>query len=302
MKKIAKYCISIIGMLLLIILLLGYSNLGNLSVNENKENHFLKIGKEKIRFSQKGNGKDILLIHGTPGSIEDWTEIMEPLSENFRVTAFDRLGHGFSTSNQYSYHLKDNAILVENIIKKLKLKSPLIVGHSYGGSIAAYMAVNSKLKEIDYIIMDSPLYTYQPTNIYKIIATPVIGKGIAFLSSFTIAEDRIKEGVLAQFEATKKNAIDKVIKERQRIWSQPKVIFSKSKESVNYQDDLNSISNKYKNINTKVTIITSTFLNDCERIHKEVANSELIFMKKTGHYIQLEHPLKMIEIISKRRK
>ena len=52
MKKIAKYCISIIGIILLIIVLLGYTNLGNLSVNENQENHFLEIGKEKIRYSK----------------------------------------------------------------------------------------------------------------------------------------------------------------------------------------------------------------------------------------------------------
>jgi pimeloyl-ACP methyl ester carboxylesterase len=307
MKRITKYCILIIGILLLLIVLLGYSNIGNLPENENQENHFLKIGKEKIRFSQKGNGKDILLIHGTPGSIEDWTEIIDSLSQNYRVTTFDRLGHGFSSSNQYTYHLKDNAILVENLIKKLNLKSPLIVGHSYGGSIVAYMAVNSGQKDISYIIIDSPLYEYKPSKTYKLISTPVLGKGIALFSSYTVADNQIKKGVSSLFKSLEKERINELVKERQPIWSQPKVIYSKSKESVNYQDDLNSISSKYKSIDSKVTIITgrdsiSTFRNDCEKLNREIPHSELIIIEKTGHYIQLEKPLNVIEIINERMK
>ncbi|MGS0528014.1 alpha/beta fold hydrolase [Zobellia nedashkovskayae] len=301
-KRIIKYFFATIGILLFVIVLLGYTNLGNLPINENQKNHFVTIGNEKIRFSQKGNGKDILLIHGTPGSIEDWNEIIDTLSQNYRVTAFDRLGHGFSSSNQYTYHLKDNALLVKNLIKQLNLKSPLIVGHSYGGSIAAFMAVNSELKDIEYIIIDSPLYKYQPSKIYKLVATPIFGKGIALFSSYTIAEKQIKNGVSSLFKSVDNEKINELVKERQIIWSQPKVIYSKSKESVNYLDDLNSISNKYKNIISKITVITgkdsiSTFREDCEKFNREVPNSELVILENTGHYIQLEKPLNVIEII-----
>jgi len=306
-KRIIKYCFSAIGILLFIIVLLGYTNLGNLPIKENQKNHFLTIGSEKIRISQKGEGKDILLIHGTPGSIEDWNGIIDSLSKDYRVTAFDRLGHGFSSSNQYNYHIKDNAILVENLIKQLGLKSPLIVGHSYGGSIVAFMAVNSELKNIEYIIIDSPLYKYRPSNIYKLVATPILGKGIALFSSYTIANNQIKDGVSSLFKSLEKEKINELVKERQIIWSQPKVIYSKSKESINYLNDLNSISEKYKNINSKITLITgkdsiNTFKNDCEKFNQEVSNSELIILENTGHYIQLEKPSTVIKIIKERMK
>jgi len=304
-KKIIKYSFTSIGVILLIATLLDYTNLGNLPTTEYKKTQYLTIGEERIRCFQKGTGKDVLLIHGTPGSIEDWNGIIDSLSKNYRVTAFDRLGHGFSSSNQYTYHLKDNATLVEDLIKELKLKSPLIVGHSYGGSIAAFMAVNSKLKDLEYMIIDSPLYEHQPSWLYRLVAMPVFGKGIALVSSFTIANHQIKKGVSSLFKSLEKEVIDDFVKERQVIWSQPKVIYSKAKESVNYSDDLNSISKKYKTINSKITIITgkdakSTFRNDCEKFNSEVANSELIILENTGHYIQLEKPLTIIKIIRKR--
>lgn len=301
-KKVVKRCIFIFVTLLFIIGFLGYTNLGNLSIGESPQNSFLKINDETIRFSQNGKGKDILLIHGTPGSIEDWIHIVDTLSKNFRVTSFDRFGHGFSSSNNYTYHLKDNAELVEKLIKKLQLKDPLIIGHSYGGSTAAQMAVNSRNKNLRYIIIDSPLYEYSPSKIYQLVATPILGKGIALLSSFTIANTHIKKGVSPLFKFLEREKAVKLIEERQRLWSQPKVIYSKSKESVHYISDLNLISNQYKNIDSKITVITgrdsiTTFRNDCEKFHSEVLNSNLIIFDNVSHYIQFDKPKELVQII-----
>ncbi|MDH7445257.1 alpha/beta fold hydrolase [Aquimarina sp. 2201CG14-23] len=304
-KKIIKYCVLGLAIFFFIITLLGYTNLGNLSITESSENIFVNIENEKIRISQKGNGKDILLIHGSPGSIEDWNSIVDALAKTYRVTTFDRAGHGFSSSNEYTYHIKDNAILVERLIEQLGLKDPLIVGHSYGGSTAAYMAVHSDLKELKYIILDSPLYKSRSRGIYKLISTPVIGKGIALASSYTIANSQIRDGVTPIFKSIKEEKIQELVKERQRMWSQPKVIYTKSMESINYQDDLNLISHKYKNIVSDITIITAkdsinTLRKDCEKFHSEVLNSELIILDNTGHYIQFDKSNDLIEVIHRK--
>ncbi len=304
-KNIIKYSILGIAILVLVLIILGYTNLGNLSTTKNQENVFVTIENEKIRILQKGSGKDILLIHGSPGLIEDWNSIFDSLAKNYRVTAFDRLGHGYSSSNTYTYHIKDNAILAEKLIAQLELKNPLIVGHSYGGSTAAYMATHSDLKDTKYIIIDSPLYTSRLRKIYKLVSTPVIGKGIALFSSYTIAKSQIRDGVAPIFKSLGKEKINELVKERQQIWSQPKVIYTKSKESVNYQEDLDLMSHKYKNIVSNITIITvkdslNTLRTDCEKFHSEVKNSELLILDKTGHYIQFDKPQELITVI--RRK
>ncbi len=307
-KNIIKYSVLGIAILVLVLIVLGYTNLGNLSTTKNRENVFVNIENEKIRILQKGSGKDILLIHGSPGLIEDWNSIFDSLAKNYRVTAFDRLGHGYSSSNTYTYHIKDNAILAEKLIARLGLKNPLIVGHSYGGSTAAYMATHSDLKYIKYIkyvIIDSPLYTSRLRKIYKLVSTPVIGKGIALFSSYTIAKGQIRDGVAPIFKSLGEEKINELVKERQQIWSQPKVIYTKSKESVNYQEDLNLMSHKYKNIASNITIITGkdslgTLRTDCEKFHLEVKNSELLILDKTGHYIQFDKSQELIAAI--RRK
>ncbi len=84
-KKIIKYSFTSIGVILLIATLLGYTNLRNLPTTENKKTQYLTIGKERIRCFQKGTGKDVLLIHGTPGSIEDWNGIIDSLSKDYMM-------------------------------------------------------------------------------------------------------------------------------------------------------------------------------------------------------------------------
>lgn len=305
--KIIKYSFTIMVIILLIGIILGQTNLGNFDQNEIDENNYITIGAEKIRYLQKGEGKDILFIHGTPGSIEDWLEVMDSLAQNFRVTAFDRLGHGFSTSNEYNYHLKDNAALTEQLIDKLDLKSPLIVGHSYGGSVATYMAVHSELKDLEYVIIDSPFYELEPSLINQVVSAPFLGKGLAFLSTYTLAKSQIKNGVTPMFKSTEGEKLENYIKERQEIWSQPKVIYSNSKEIKNLQGDLVSMSTHYKNTNAKMTLITEedtvdTFREGTEKLHSELKNSELIIISNTGHYIQLEQASKIIKIIGEKAK
>ncbi|WP_109301918.1 alpha/beta fold hydrolase [Aquimarina sp. AU474] len=301
-KKIIAYVTLGLGICILTLISLGHTNLGNLPTTENSENNFVTVRNEKIRILQKGNGKDVLFIHGSPGLIEDWNSIFDSLAQNYRVTAFDRPGHGYSSSNEYTYHIQDNALIVEELITKLKLKDPLIVGHSYGGSTIAYMVTNGGLKNLKYIIIDSPLYRSRSALIYKLVSTPLIGKGIAVLSSYTIAKGKIKDGVTPIFKSINKEKIDELVKERQKIWSQPKVIYSKSKETVNYQSDLDLMSDKYKNITSDITIISgtdslSTLRKDCEKFHTEVKNSKLILLDQTGHYIQFDKAEEVLAII-----
>ena len=288
--------------IIILILLINFSGLEKKTKLKDPNARFIKINNEKIRYSQKGTGKDILLIHGTPGFIEDWNTITADLSTKYRVTAFDRMGHGYSSANDYSYHIKDNAVFIKELVHQLNLQSPLVIGHSYGGSIIAYMATKEILKNVNYIIIDSPLYEYKADLKYKLVSIPLIGRALAIISSITVAKNEIKKGVSELFFSSDKNFVSKAVAERQKIWTQPKVIYSKAKESVNYYNDLQAIAENYKNINSKITLISSkeklgTFKNDCERFHQEVKKSELFILKETGHYIQLEKTQEIISII-----
>jgi len=310
MKKLFKYLLYLIVLIALTLFIVGKINTksfneGNLKHTQSWQGQFIDIGEETIRYVQKGEGKDILLIHGTPGSIEDWQPIIDSLSTTHRVTAFDRPGNGFSTANNYDFTIKANVNMVNQLINKLALDSVVVVGHSYGGSIAARMATAKNDKVKSYIIVASPLYKLKNSEVlFKIITTPIVGKGMSVLIGKTIASQKIEEGLMNRFEIGSKILSDNFLTIRKQLWSQPKVLYATSKEHVNYDSDLKEISNNYKQIKAKVDILYGTndrpqLVEDSKKFHNDLPSSEILVLENTNHFIQLERTNELLKVIRK---
>ena len=288
MKKAIKLLLWIILLTLIIATVLGHLGLGNKFSNET-----ISINGEQLRLLQKGEGQPILFIHGTPGSIEDWTPLIDPLSKDYKTIAFDRPGHGFSSANNYNRTLEENVEVVLELIKKLKLEKPLIVGHSYGGSISAHLAANNLVDSARYVIIDAPLYKVKIDPIYRPIALPIIGEGVAWLAANTIAPSFIKRGIAKSTATISGEKLKEMVAIRKKIWTQPKVILSRSRELSNLQSSLNEMIPKYSTITAPVTILTGrsayrTLVTDCERLHEAIPKSKLRVYENCAHYVQLD--------------
>ena len=99
-----------------------------------------------------GQGPDLVLLHGAGGNCRDFSgEFGRALAERYRVFAVDRPGFGWSGRADPSLksHFTTEAespaqqaqILAE-ATRRLGAKNPLIVGHSYGGTVALAWALN----------------------------------------------------------------------------------------------------------------------------------------------------------------
>ncbi|PHR72203.1 MAG: hypothetical protein COA67_05180 [Lutibacter sp.] len=293
MKKIFKILTGLFLLTLVSLILLGYSGIGNLTKNNAKNGTFININNEEIRYIQKGEGQDILLIHGTPGCLEDWDLITDYLSKNYRVTAFDRLGNSYTSSNNYNYTLKENAAVVHQLIDTLKLKNIVVIGHSYGGSTTAQLAVEDNPKIDSYILVAPPLYGINPGILYKIASIPVIGKGFAYLMYITKAKGVIRETYKSSMGSKPELLTEEFLNFRTDVLSQPKVLYTTSNERTNYNDGLDKIAPKYSEITKKVSIIVGdsdyqNLMDGCDKFKRVRPQTELLILKNTGHFVQME--------------
>jgi pimeloyl-ACP methyl ester carboxylesterase len=95
---------------------------------------FVQLSGLKVRYvEQPGPGPAVLLIHGLPGTADDF-EAVTPLLRGHRTIAIDRPGYGFSTGGYFTFDRQLQA--VHELIEKLHLGHPILVGHSYGGAIS----------------------------------------------------------------------------------------------------------------------------------------------------------------------
>ena len=103
---------------------------------------FLHVDGRKYHYQQQGSGPDIVLIHGVTGDLSIWflCKAMQELSVDHRVTAYDLRGHGYSDAPPTGYTSFDQAGDLFAIMDGLGIEKASLVGHSFGGVIAAHAA------------------------------------------------------------------------------------------------------------------------------------------------------------------
>ena len=81
---------------------------------------------------------ELLILHGLGDSIAGWARVLGPLSRKHRVHILDLPGHGLSAAPA-DYRL---GTLLEPVAQYAAgLRSPVLVGHSLGGWLAARLAL-----------------------------------------------------------------------------------------------------------------------------------------------------------------
>ncbi len=106
---------------------------GRLPATPRASGQFVQLAGVKLRYLERpGSGPAVLLIHGKPGTAEDFEDVTPLIGH--RTIAIDRPGYGFSTGGYFSFDRQLQA--VQEVIAKLHLGRPVLVGHSYGGSIS----------------------------------------------------------------------------------------------------------------------------------------------------------------------
>lgn len=94
-------------------------------------------GKDINFFEQPGEGPPVVLIHGLPGTHKDFERVF-PLLRGRHVIAIDRPGFGWSKGGWLPY--QEQIELVHEMLTQLRLSRAVVVGHSFGGTVALGLA------------------------------------------------------------------------------------------------------------------------------------------------------------------
>ena len=108
------------------------------------EGRLLTVGGQTVHAVVQGNGPDLVLIHGASGSSRDFTfALVDRLAADFRVIAFDRPGLGHSSPLPGGdASLTGQVTVLKAAADQLGATRPLLVGQSYGGTVAMAWALD----------------------------------------------------------------------------------------------------------------------------------------------------------------
>ncbi|WP_299884710.1 alpha/beta hydrolase [uncultured Lacinutrix sp.] len=114
----------------------------------------IKIRVLEVKASKKN--VNLVFFHGSPSSLSAWNGYLNDTSfiKEANLYAIDRPGYGYSNFGDEMASIKKQARIMSSLINEYKLENVIVVGSSYGGPLAARLAVVNK--NVKGVVMISP--------------------------------------------------------------------------------------------------------------------------------------------------
>jgi len=94
-----------------------------------------------LHYSQFGSGEPLVILHGLFGSSKNWQSLARQFAEHFSVYTVDLRNHGLSFHDpemNYMVMAED----LRRLLQHLNINACRIIGHSMGGKVAMFAALN----------------------------------------------------------------------------------------------------------------------------------------------------------------
>lgn len=102
----------------------------------------------EVRWDVKGNGKPLIIAHGTPWSSFNLRHLINGLSEQYQVYYFDLLGYGQSDKSEGDVSLGVQNKVLASLMEHWNLDKPIVIGHDFGGTtVLRTLLLNQKAYE-----------------------------------------------------------------------------------------------------------------------------------------------------------
>jgi pimeloyl-ACP methyl ester carboxylesterase len=164
---------------------------------------FIDAEGVRVHVAQRGAGEDLLLIHGASSDMGVFQPTVVPLLRNrFRVTAYDRPGMGFTTERPpRAETLEVQAKVAAGVIDRLGLNRPIVVGHSYGGSVALRLALDHPGKLGGLVLIAAVAFDWPGGVSWHLhwSSNPVVGSLFNQVLTRPFIDTAVRSGTLSAF-------------------------------------------------------------------------------------------------------
>jgi len=109
----------------------------------------------RTRVLRAGSGPDLVLLHGTGGHLEAYARDIAGLAADFRVTAYDMVGHGWSDLPDRPYTVDVLCDHLIGLLDALGIPAAHLSGESLGGWVAAWAAAHQP-DRVGRLVLNTP--------------------------------------------------------------------------------------------------------------------------------------------------
>jgi pimeloyl-ACP methyl ester carboxylesterase len=245
-----------------------------------------------------------VLLHGNEGTLEDFTlSVFDKLATKYQTLAFDRPGHGGSQNPKNMASPEVQAKILHDALVTLKVERPLLVAHSWSGSVALSYALQYPQDLAGMVLLGGMAYETREgaasPSCYA-LQVPVVGPTMAHFYE-AAGRKEIRKVLEKAFspDPAPQWYVDKFLSTMFKL-SELKAAAS---DEITLNSTLKKISPSYGAIKVPVVIVVGE--NDqivppqkqSYPLHKAIAQSKLIVLANAGHELQFTRPEEVVSAI-----
>lgn len=158
---------------------------------------FVTVDGLQVHVQVEGAGPDLVMIHGANGNLREFTfALMTQLSGRYRVIAVDRPGLGYSDAlPENDASVAGQARILRQAVSQIGVTNPLVLGQSYGGTVALAWALQEPPAALVLISSPSLPWPGELDIWYRITATRIGRTILVPLASAFVAQDYVRRAI-----------------------------------------------------------------------------------------------------------
>lgn len=239
----------------------------------------------ELYYKVLGEGDPLIIVHGLFGSSDNWSTLGKKFAQNYKVYLVDQRNHGKSNHNEeHNYDSMADDLL--ELIYEEQLMSVNLLGHSMGGKTVMRFAEKHPELVDKMIVADIGPKEYPPHH--NVILDVLLSVDPATISSRKEADEILQKQIsdisIRQFLL------------KNLFWKEPKKLAWRMNVPVlnkNINEILAKVPNEEVDVETlflKGEFSDYILAEDGPMIKKLFPNSEIILIKKAGHWLHAEAP------------
>ena len=111
---------------------------------------FIDVDGVRLHYLERGAGRTLVLVHGLGSMVDDFllSGLVTRAAERYRVIVIDRPGYGHSRRPGRGWTVAAQAELLHKALRGLDVYSPVLLGHSFGATVAAAYALRYPVERL----------------------------------------------------------------------------------------------------------------------------------------------------------
>ncbi|HEY8626392.1 MAG TPA: alpha/beta hydrolase [Solirubrobacteraceae bacterium] len=240
----------------------------------------------------------VLLLHGQPGGQGDWSRVVRGIGDRARTVAIDRPGWD---GQREATDLPGNAAAALAALDASGIARAVVVGHSLGGAIAAWIAAKHP-DRVSALVLAAPAANRDSlTSLDRWLAGPVAGylAGAALLSAVGVT---LSAAPVTRRLATELTLDRDYLRAAGRRLMTPGAWRAFAVEQRGLVRDLPSLEADLGRISAPTTILAGTAdrivpVSAARKLAEQIPGAELVVIERAGHLLPQRHGDRLVEAI-----